>query len=371
MKNKLLILIFVLVFIFPIKSLATSTIGLKNDQDEYMHYEKAIITKTSEFSKVDSFGNKEQTVKIKFLTGENKDKTIEVTNSISTQLNNNLDLKIGDKVLILENKDAYGKTIYSISDHLRTDYLYILAATFILLLLLIGRKMGVLSIVSLLFTLGIIIFGAIPMIIKGHSPVTMAVLSSILISIFTILIVAGFSKKSLCAILGTCLGTILAALIAYFVGNKLHLTGLSMDESQMLLYLPNNLTLEPKELLFAGIIWGSLGAVMDVGMSISSAIYELSINNKDLSFKELLNSGMNVGKDIMSTMSNTLILAYLGSALPLILLMMIFNQSNYKIINLDVIATEIVRSISGSIGLLFTIPITAILASYFMQQNKK
>ena len=137
----------------------------------------------------------------------------------------------------------------------------------------------------------------------------------------------------------------------------------------MLLYLPNNLTLEPKELLFAGIIWGSLGAVMDVGMSISSAIYELSINNKDLSFKELLNSGMNVGKDIMSTMSNTLILAYLGSALPLILLMMIFNQSNYKIINLDVIATEIVRSISGSIGLLFTIPITAILASYFMQQK--
>ena len=216
MKNKLLILIFLFVVIFPIKSLAASTIGLENSQGEYMHYEKAIVTKTSEFSKVDSFGNKEQTVEVKFLTGENKDKTIEVKNSISTQLNSNLDLKIGDKVLILENKDAYGETIYSISDHLRTDYLYILVAFFILFLLLIGRKKGVLSIISFAFTLGIILFGAIPMIINGHSPVTMAVLSSILISIFTILIVAGFSKKSLCAILGTCLGTILESTHSLF-----------------------------------------------------------------------------------------------------------------------------------------------------------
>ncbi|WP_455258408.1 YibE/F family protein [Peptoniphilus asaccharolyticus] len=370
MKNKLLIFILLLTVIFPNRILANS-FEAENNQTEYMHYEKAVVTKTSDFSKEDSFGNMEQKVEVKFLTGENKGKTIEVVNSVSTQLNSNLNLKIGDKVLILENKDFDGKTVYSVSDYLRTDYLYILAGAFILLLLIIGRKKGILSVVSLLLTLGVIIFGAIPMIIKGYSPVVMAVLSSIVISIFTILIVTGFSKKSLCAILGTCLGTILAALIAYFVGSKLHLTGLSMDETQMLLYLPNNLTLDPKELLLAGIIWGSLGAVMDVGMSISSSIFEISSANSELGFKDLLKSGMNVGRDIMGTMSNTLILAYLGSALPLILLMMVFNQSNYKIINLDVIATEIVRSLSGSIGLLFTIPITAILASYLMQQKNR
>lgn len=373
MKNKLFIFVLLIMLILPhsIKANSFSNNQTQNKQEEYMHYEKAVVTKVSNFSEEDVYGNKEQKVEVMFLTGDKKGKLITLSNAVSSQLKTNMDIEKGQKLLILESKDLSGKSIYSISDYLRTDYIYLLLIIFILILIIVGRKKGVLSILSLLITLSVILFGAIPMIIKGYNPMIVAIISSVVISILTIIIVTGFTTKSLCAILGTIFGTILAAAIAYFVGIKIHLTGLSLDETQMLLYLPNNLTLDPRELLFAGIIWGSLGAVMDVGMSISSSIYEISITNDNLSFKELLSSGMNVGRDIMATMSNTLILAYLGSALPLILMMIIFNESNYKIINLDVIATEIIRSLSGSIGLIMSIPITAILASTFMKKIKK
>lgn len=112
---------------------------------------------------------------------------------------------------------------------------------------------------------------------------------------------------------------------------------------------------------------GALGAAMDVGISIASSIEEVYNANQSLSRKDLFNAGMNVGKDVMGTMTNTLILAYTGSSIPLLLLFMAYETSVVKILNLDVIATEVVRSISGSIGLVLTIPITAFAASYLIK----
>lgn len=336
-------------------------------------YEKAVILEVGKFSSDDGFGNRVQEVKIKLLTGKDKGEKITTTNTSSIYAPTNFNLKAGQKVMVLESSDDLGQEIsstpYTIVDYVRTDSLYILIGLFILALVLIGRKKGLLAILSLGFTFAIILFAAIPLIIKGYSPILISVVTSVLIVVFTLLMVGGPNKKSLSAILGTSFGTIIAGFIAFYVGNKIHLTGLSLEETQMLLYLPNDLVLDPKELLFAGIIWGALGAVMDVGMSISSSIHEIASVNQELGFKELLKSGMNVGRDIMSTMSNTLILAYLGSTLPLFLLMIIFNESNYKIMNLDVIATEVVRSISGSIGLILSIPITAAIASYFSKKR--
>ncbi|MGO1580099.1 MAG: YibE/F family protein [Peptoniphilaceae bacterium] len=333
-------------------------------------YEKALVKKVLPFSKEDEYGNKTQNIEVEFLSGPNKGKSKIVTNSSSKFLNTNLEIKKNQKILVMESTDYLGGINYSVADHLRTDSIYILIGVFALLLLIIGRKKGLFAIISLSLTFGIIIFAAIPLIIKGYSPSLVAIISSIIIANLTIFIVSGFNKKSLSAILGTCFGTIIAGLISYFVGNHINLTGLSLDEMQVLMALPNGLKINPRELLFAGIIWGSLGAVMDVGMSIASSIFEISSANENLTFKELLKSGMNVGRDIMSTMSNTLILAYIGSALPLILIMILFNDSNYKILNLDVIATEIVRSISGSIGLILAIPLTAIIAGIFIKKTK-
>jgi uncharacterized membrane protein len=139
----------------------------------------------------------------------------------------------------------------------------------------------------------------------------------------------------------------------------------------MLTYIPQAVTFDFKGLLFSGIILGSLGAVMDIGMSIASSIEEIHRVNPSLTRKELFSSGMNVGQDVMGTMTNTLILAYTGSSIPLLLLFMAYETSFVKILNLDIIATEVIRSLTGSIGLVVAIPITALASSFFIKKGKK
>ena len=142
-------------------------------------------------------------------------------------------------------------------------------------------------------------------------------------------------------------------------------------EAMMLAYIPQEVNFDFRSLLFSGIILGSLGAVMDVGMSISSAIEEIYNANSNITRKDLFTSGMNVGKDIMGTMTNTLILAYTGSSIPILLLFMAYETSMIKILNLDIIATEVIRSLAGSIGLVLTIPLTAFIASVLIKKDNK
>lgn len=140
------------------------------------------------------------------------------------------------------------------------------------------------------------------------------------------------------------------------------MTGMSSEEATMLLYIPQGIAFDFKALLFSGILLGgALGAVMDVAMSIASSIEEVYKANKELSRGQLFSAGMEVGKDVMGTMSNTLILAYTGSSIPLLLLFMAYDTPTVRMLNLDIIATEIVRSLAGSIGLILTIPLTAVV----------
>lgn len=192
---------------------------------------------------------------------------------------------------------------------------------------------------------------------------------SIGVTVITIFLVGGINSKGVSAILGTIAGVVIAGIISYIVGTKAHLTGLSAEEATMLIYIPQGIQFDFKNLLFSGIILGSLGAVMDVGMSISSSVEEIYRANSALSIKELFQSGMNVGRDIMGTMINTLILAYTGTSIPMLLLFMAYETSMTKIVNLDIIATEVVRSLSGSIGLIFTIPITALISSILIKKQ--
>ena len=161
-----------------------------------------------------------------------------------------------------------------------------------------------------------------------------------------------------------------AGFLAYLVGNIAKLTGLGDDESQMLLYIPQNIDFNYKGLLFAGIIIGTLGASMDMGMSIASAMHEVREANPKIKRGALIKAGMNIGRDVMSTMTNTLILAYAGGSLQMLLLYMAYDIPFLDIINRDVIASEVVRALAGSIGIIFTIPITA-LATGFLSEDKK
>jgi uncharacterized membrane protein len=211
----------------------------------------------------------------------------------------------------------------------------------------------------------------IPFIIKGFNPIFVSAISCFIITVATLLIVSGINKKSFAAILGTLSGVFIAASIAYGAGTLARLSGLSSEEAIMLMYLPIDVELNLKGILFAGILIGTLGAVMDVSMSIASSMHEIKEVKPEIRTSELFKSGMNVGRDIMGTMTNTLILAYTGAAIPMIIIFVSYNTSFVEVLNLDIIATEIIRAFTGSIGIVLTIPITAAFASLLeMYLNK-
>lgn len=309
-----------------------------------------------------------QKVKVEILSGKYKGTVVSIENHLTDNEAYNILVKNGDKVVLMIEDYEDGYDVY-IADYYRTNFLLYLVILTMALVLIIGKSKGLKAIISLSLTVASIIFILLPQILKGVDPVPLSIIISIGVTIITIFLVGGINSKSISAIIGTSFGVIIAGVISYIVGTKAHLTGLSAEEATMLLYIPQEVSFNFRSLLFSGIILGSLGAVMDVGMSIASSIDEIYKANKDISMKALFNSGMNVGKDIMGTMINTLILAYAGTSIPLLLVFMAYETSLTKVFNLDVIATEIVRSLSGSIGLILTIPITALIASFLLKKS--
>ena len=158
--------------------------------------------------------------------------------------------------------------------------------------------------------------------------------------------------------MGTIGGVIIAGLFAYSAGKILMLTGLGNEDAQLLAFIPQHRKIDYQGLLFAGIVIGALGAVMDVAMSISSAMWEIISVSPGISKKQLIQSGMNIGRDIIGSMSNTLILAYVSTSIPVLLLFILFSNGFTEIINLELLASEVLRAVAGSIGLICTIPIT-------------
>lgn len=255
-------------------------------------------------------------------------------------------------------------------DYVRDRFTLWILVVFLALLILIGKWKGLKTILTLGLTLFMIIKVLLPGMLKGYPPIPLTVGVSFVITFATIILINGINVKSVAAITGVFGGLLAAGLVMFIAGSQVRLTGLSSEEAVMLMYIPQGVNFDFRELLFAGIIMGALGAVMDVGMSIASAMTEIYRVNPEVNRRQLMVSGMNVGRDIMTTMSNTLILAYTGAALPLMLLFMAYETSIIKILNLDLIATEIVRALSGSIGLLLTIPLTVLVSGFLLKRSK-
>ena len=237
---------------------------------------------------------------------------------------------------------------------------------------MIGELKGIKAIVTLGLTAVIITKIFFPLILAGNDPIIVSILLCICIIIVTLFIIGGINRKNISAIIGTTGGVLLAGALALTFGLMTRLTGLGNQEAQMLQFIPQEISFNFQGLLFAGIIIGALGAVMDVGISIASAINEVKVATPGIKTKGLIKAGMNVGRDIMGTMSNTLILAYTGGSIHLIILFMFYEIPIVEIINQDLIASEIVRALAGSIGLVFTVPFTAITAGLiYKKENKK
>lgn len=258
-----------------------------------------------------------------------------------------------------------------IMDYVRQQPLGLLAGLLALLLVVVGGMRGLRALVSLGVTLLAVLYGLLPLLLAGWSPIPVAVMTSAAVTALTLGIIGGWGPKTLAAVTGTTVGVLMAGLLAYVFGNWAHLTGLAEQEAVMLMYLPEDIAFDFQGLLFAGIIIGALGAVMDVTMSVASAVEEVRAANPGLSPRNLFDSGLRVGQDVMGTMANTLVLAYAGTAVPLLLLFMAYDTSWLQAINMEFIATELIRALAGTSGLVLSIPATAFSSAWLVRKASR
>ena len=308
-----------------------------------------------------------QKVVAKVTEGQYKDNTYEIKNNISRLYN--YKLEEGTKVVLILYKQNNGNMIWDVYGYDRSSMIYVLAGIFIIVVIIIGGVKGIKSLVSLMFTLVTVIFLMLPLMFRGVEPMLAAVVSATLSIIVTLSLVSGINKKTVTAIIGTISGVVISGIIAYIFGELTHSSGMTMNDTESLIYIAEGTNLKVKGIMFAGILIASLGAVMDVAMSISSSLFEIYEVNKNIKQIDLFKSSMNIGKDIIGTMTNTLILAFAGGSITTLILIFAANMPYNKFINLEVLAIEIIQGLAGSIGIVLSVPITAVVGSYLCRKK--
>lgn len=298
-----------------------------------------------------------QKVIAKVTEGQYKDNTYEIKNNISRLYN--YKVEEGTKVVLILYKQNNGNMIWDVYGYDRSSMIYVLAGIFIIVVIIIGGVKGIKSLVSLMFTLVTVIFLMLPLMFRGVEPMLAAVVSATLSIIVTLSLVSGINKKTVTAIIGTISGVVISGIIAYIFGELTYSSGMTMNDTESLIYIAEGTNLKVKGIMFAGILIASLGAVMDVAMSISSSLFEIYEVNKNIKQIDLFKSSMNIGKDIIGTMTNTLILAFAGGSITTLILIFAANMPYNKFINLEVLAIEIIQGLAGSIGIVLSVPITA------------
>ncbi|MBO8431304.1 YibE/F family protein [Spirochaetes bacterium] len=361
----LLLILFFNLCIMPVSALEMPDLPSEVGKVESISYEDVT-------DGVQSENNVKQKVLVKILTGQFKGEEVELDNMLTSNPAYDIILNPGDRVILhVEAKNteilSSNDVDFFIADIKRDNALWFFGGLFTVLVMIIGKKKGVFSIVSILATVALIFFMLVPMILNGFCPIASAVLVGILSTVITIYLVAGFNSKSSSAVIGTSLSLIVAGALSLVAIYLAHLSGFAGEESMFLYSTRPDLSF--KGILSASMIIAALGALMDTGVSIASAINEIYETDKSLSTRQLFKSGMNVGRDVIGTMSNTLILVYLGSALPLVLLSS--NIDLQKFFNLNQVATEISSALIGSIAILACVPLTALISAYLIKHQKK
>jgi len=313
-----------------------------------------------------------QELKIEILSGEFKGQKLILTNSrLHGDLVYDVVAEDGMEIVLAVKERDDQPPSFGVDTYARDKVLYILIFLFIFVLIVVGRIKGLMALISLIITGLLIAFFMLPLMFKGHSPILLAIITAVIVIFLSLMLIGGFNKKSLAAIIGTSAGVVIAGIISLISGRLAHLTGITGEASEQLIYIVSSFPINIKGIMFAGIIISSLGAVMDVGMSISSVVFEIHNKVPELSKAELFKSGMNVGKDIMGTMANTLILAFAGCSLSIMILLMAYNMPYFRAINLNTVSTEIIQGLSGSIGLVLTVPITSFISALFIENKQK
>lgn len=380
MKNKITYILTIIISIFMIfigNKIVTEDFKMLSDNKEDIIKAKVISIEEREednysLGETETIYQTKVRFKAKILSGKDKGKVILGQQNIDTLLAIQAEeIEIKDKILVGKNQDVTSNAEWVFLEYVRSDALAILCILFFIALILFGGIKGFNTIVSLSFTCLSIFMVFIPAILSGKNIYIWSILTCIFIIVMTLLIVNGASKKSLAAGIGCFSGIFMSGALTVIMDKIISLTGMIDDESMYLQMLNPENPINLKGIVFAGIIIGAIGAIMDVSMSISSALFEIYENSEATSFKELFKSGINIGRDIMGTMANTLILAYIGSSLSITLLLVAYNYSLIELLNREMIVVEILQSLVGSFGILLTIPLTSLVCAYLYTNKEK
>lgn len=305
-----------------------------------------------------------QTITATLKNGDHKGKDIELVNEHSITGAYDQALTTGIDLFISIDKESIedGNLTGSITDIKRDKYIVVTAWIFILVLLLVGKRQGLFAGVSLAINL-IILSYALDLNVKtGMNLLWIAAVTVILFTVISLLLVNGFNEKTYAAIIATLLGTFSSLLITFIVMTITSDNGLHYEEMQFLT--------RPYRLVFlAGLFIGSLGAVMDVAITMSSAIFELYEKNNHISIKALKTSAFDIGKDIMGTMTNILFFAYISGSMP----MLILYLKNYSPLGFTLsmnLSLELARALAGGIGIVLTIPIGLYISLFFVNRKR-
>ena len=336
--------------------------------EEYMEYENAevdqILADSSQADPVsEGHFRGSQTLIVTVKTGQYKGTQMMADNTIGPIYGQ--PLAVRDSVTVGISTYSDGTVRCYVYEYDRTPALLGLLAAFLLVTVLVGGKVGAKSLLSLGLTVAALVWILLPLLLRGWPTIPTTFLIAVLVTAATFVILGGVEKKTVCACLGTLAGITLAAIFGLGAQSILRIDGYRQEYAEALLQLrqTGESGIGISGLLTAGVIVSALGAVMDVAMSISSALQELSRVNEALTSRDLLRSGMNIGRDMVGTMTNTLILAIIGSGMTLIVYICSLGLQPWQLLSSPYLSLEAVSAIASSAGVMLAVPLTAAICA--------
>lgn len=339
---------------------------------EYAEYEKAtvlqVLTDNTEADPAsDGALRGDQSLLVEVKSGQYKGETLLVSNYAAPLYGGAVGE--GDSVILIVSTYSDGTHMATVYEYNRIGALVIVVALFVLATVLVGGKVGAKSLVGLFITVVCLLLVLIPALMKGVPTLLAVFLTCALVAVVSFVILGGVSKKIVCACLATICGIAIALLFGLFAQSIARIDGMRVSDVEPLLQLRQTGTpIGLKYLLVGGITISALGAVMDVAMSIASALSEIHEVDPRLGARELFRSGMNIGRDMVGTMTNTLILAFIGSSFVLVIYLYSIGLEPYQLLSSAYMATEVISGISSSIGVILSVPITAFISSQIISR---
>lgn len=344
------------------------------EPEEYAEYDTGTVLEilsdsTEADDAADGAYRGDQLMLVEITSGRYEGETMQVYNYVGPLYG--APLKVGDSAVLIVSTYADGSHTATVYEFNRLLALAAIIALFVIATVLVGGKTGAKSLVGLVITLICIFLILLPMLMKGFPTLLTVFLICAYVAVVSFTILGGVSRKTLCASLATICGIAVALLFGLAAQALARIDGLRLADVEPLLQLRQTGTpIGLRYLLVGGIVISALGAVMDVAMSIASAISEIHSVNPTLSTKDLFRSGMNIGRDMVGTMTNTLILAFLGSSFVIVIYLYSIGLQPYQLLSSSYFAIEVISGISSSIGVITSVPLTALISAYVMGGKK-